>query len=76
MPFFSKVFKTKDSSAKKQAKLNGNGHIAPPKPQWTDAWLRTRVSPEEVQELLHGCTNEMKARGEPVLNVKHTIQGF
>jgi hypothetical protein len=68
MPFFAKVFKTRESSAKKQAKLNGNGHVAPPKPQWSDAWLRSEVSPEEVQELLHGCTNEAKARGEQSLS--------
>jgi len=64
MPFFSKVFRSKDSSAaKKQAKENAAEQDAPQKPQWTDAWLRTEVSPEEVQELLRGCTQELKARG-------------
>lgn len=63
MPFFSKVFRSKDSSAaKKQAKENAAEQDAPQKPQWTDAWLRTEVSPEEVQELLRGCTQELKAR--------------
>lgn len=61
MSFFSRVFR-KDGHRKKQ---NGVGPAEPAKPQWTDAWLRTEVSPEEVQELLRGCTQELKARGMP-----------
>jgi hypothetical protein len=62
MPFFSKAFKSKDKS-KKDANSLTNGHAAPVKPQWSDAWLRTRVDPEEVVELLRGCTQELKSRG-------------
>ncbi|KAG9237347.1 hypothetical protein BJ875DRAFT_438507 [Amylocarpus encephaloides] len=36
--------------------------VAPPKPRWEDAWTRTTVEPEEVQELLRGCTLELKSR--------------
>lgn len=32
-------------------------------PSWEDAWARNSVEPEEVQELLHGCLLEVKARG-------------
>ncbi|POS86913.1 hypothetical protein EPUL_003213, partial [Erysiphe pulchra] len=32
-------------------------------PTWEDAWARNSVEPEEVQELLHGCLLEVKARG-------------
>ena len=64
MPFFSKVFKGRDSASKKNAKPLTNGVNAPEKPQWSDAWLRTRVDPEEVVELLKGCTVELKSRGE------------
>jgi hypothetical protein len=61
MPFFSRVFKGKDSASKKD--------IAPTpkvtkKPQWSDAWVRTRVDPEEVVELLRECTVELKSRGK------------
>ncbi|KAL2008878.1 hypothetical protein VTN00DRAFT_7072 [Thermoascus crustaceus] len=63
MTFLAKVFRSKDSSAaKKQAKQNTPEQEAPAKPQWTDAWLRTEVIPEEVQELLRGCTQELKGR--------------
>ncbi|EEH48105.1 uncharacterized protein PADG_04189 [Paracoccidioides brasiliensis Pb18] len=63
MSFFARVFRSKDaSSSKKQSKQNGVGQVQQ-KPQWTDAFLRTEVSPEEVQELLHGCTIELKSRG-------------
>ncbi|KAL1968282.1 hypothetical protein VTN77DRAFT_2117 [Rasamsonia byssochlamydoides] len=64
MSFLSRVFRGKDpSSAKKQAKQNAPEDTAPPKPQWTDPYLRTEVAPEEVQELLRGCTQELKSRG-------------
>jgi len=63
MPFFSKAFKSKDKS-KKDANPLVNGYGAQAKPQWSDAWLRTRVDPEEVVELLRGCTQELKSRGQ------------
>ena len=61
MPFFSRVFKGKDATTRKA--------VAPvpkttKKPQWSDAWVRTRVDPEEVVELLRECTKELKSRGE------------
>ena len=62
MPFFSKVFKSKDGQAKKASAPVANGNTYK-KPQWSDAWIRTRVDPEEVAELLHLCTAELKSRG-------------
>ncbi|EXJ56731.1 hypothetical protein A1O7_07075 [Cladophialophora yegresii CBS 114405] len=61
MPFFSKVFKSREGQAKKNVApvANGDSHK---KPQWSDAWVRTRVDPEEVAELLHLCTAELKSR--------------
>ncbi|KAL8653837.1 MAG: hypothetical protein Q9210_001867 [Variospora velana] len=50
------------SKSKSQPHLNGNAPTPPPKPRWADAWLRKDVEPDEVQELLRGCTNELKAR--------------
>ena len=70
MGFFSK-FKGKSSSggdttpkkAKKAPQANGAVPAPPPKPRWDDAWTRKQVEPEEVQELLRGCTVELKSRG-------------
>ncbi|KAK2781134.1 hypothetical protein FQN52_001781 [Onygenales sp. PD_12] len=64
MSFFSRVFRSRDASgSKKQTKQNGINQTTPAKPQWTDAFLRNEVSPDEVHELLHGCTIELKSRG-------------
>lgn len=65
MPFFTRVFRSKDSNSitKKAPKAPVIEDQAPPKPIWTDAWQRTEVAPDEVQELLRGCTQELKARG-------------
>ena len=64
MPFFSRVFRGKESNAnKKQAKAATITDLAPAKPKWTDAWQRTEVAPEEVQDLIRGCSRELKARG-------------
>lgn len=63
MPFFSRVFRSKDSSASKKAAKQTAAQEAPAKPKWTDAYQRTEVAAEEVQELLRGCTQELKSRG-------------
>ncbi|KAI4257284.1 MAG: hypothetical protein LQ352_001696 [Teloschistes flavicans] len=64
MPFFSRLRGGGPASkSKKQPNLNGTAPPPPPpKPRWPDAWLRKDVEPEEVQELLRGCTNEIKSR--------------
>lgn len=52
--------------SKKKANTQANGAVVPvppPKPLWGgDAWTRKEVEPEEIQELLRGCTNELKSR--------------
>lgn len=52
--------------SRKKAGHYANGVVAPappPKPLWEgDAWARKEVEPEEVQELLRGCTHELKSR--------------
>lgn len=68
MPFFSKVFKNRDGSVpstkgKKSAHTVDAGTLQPQKPLWQDAWLQTEVEPEDIQELVRGCTQEMKSRG-------------
>ena len=63
MPFFTKVFRGKDSGSKKDITQDGSNEETPKKAKWEDAWMRKDVGPEEVQELLRGCTHEIKARG-------------
>ena len=52
--------------SKKKADSYTNGVVVsapPPKPLWEgDAWTRNEVEPEEIQELLRGCTIELKSR--------------
>lgn len=58
--FLNRVFK-RDANSKRT-----NGPVVseqPSKPTWTDGWARTEVDPEEVQELIRGCTTEVKSRG-------------
>ncbi|OOG00186.1 hypothetical protein ASPCADRAFT_204075 [Aspergillus carbonarius ITEM 5010] len=63
MPFFTRVFRSKDTNVSKKAtKAPEVEDKGPAKPTWTDAWQRTEVAPEEVQQLLRGCTQELKAR--------------
>ena len=66
MPSFFSRLKGKDGPAKvskKKGALQTSVNDAPPKPRWEDAWTRKTVDPEEVQELLRGCTLELKSRG-------------
>ncbi|KAJ5475527.1 hypothetical protein N7539_007814 [Penicillium diatomitis] len=61
--FFSRVFRSKDANgANKQAKPAAAANSLPARPKWTDAWARTEVAPEEVQDLVRGCAQEIKAR--------------
>lgn len=63
--FFSRL-KGKDGPAKVTKPKKGAPTpvtVALQKPQWEDAWMRKTVEPEEVQELLRGCTLELKSKG-------------
>ncbi len=66
MSFFSNLFKKDGATSSKGSKNLQNGHAAsaPLKPRWEDAWTRKDVGPDEVHELIHVCTQEMKSRGE------------
>ena len=69
MPFFKNVFKSKDPS-RSGSKAEASSEPAP-RPRWEDAWSRKEVAPEEIQELVHVCTQEMKSRGrcKPALTI-------
>ncbi|GAM86453.1 hypothetical protein ANO11243_044670 [Dothideomycetidae sp. 11243] len=67
MPFFSKVFKSKDgqsANAKRNAGYTAVDHEPPSKPRYASNWDSTEVVIEEVEELVRACTNEMKSRAE------------
>ena len=78
------------------SRLKGNGRLKskkgrlgqladqqPQKPRWEDAWTRKTVEPEEVQQLIRFCTEELKARGmtsnfdfaAPTLHMKWPLSG-
>ena len=59
MPSLFSRFKSKDKKKKGQQLTDA----APAKEVWEDAWTRKTVEPEEVQELIKLCTDELKARG-------------
>lgn len=71
MPFFSRVFgKNKDAASSNSAKAKSQPHrngaptpAPPPKPPVEDPWELKEVSCEEVQDLLHYASLEMKSRG-------------
>lgn len=75
MPFLARVFRIKDSHTPKKTKAPVVEDNGPSKPKWTDAWQRTEVSPEEVQDLLRGCTQELKARGRFPLSFLPFLSG-
>lgn len=66
MPLFSR-FKNKGAqpaSKNKNALDQLNGETAPPqKPRYQSTWNSKTVVPDEVEELVHACTAEMKSRG-------------
>lgn len=66
MPFFSR-FKNKGAQPASKSKTTSdftNGKpTAPYKPRWQASWNSKSVEPEDVEELIHACTAEMKSRG-------------
>lgn len=81
MPFFKK--KQKDASpiaaAPKQSpnpnvpkQTPTSPPIAPSQrdiPKREDGWMKKEVTPEDVQELLHLCTQALKQRGTPLIRL-------
>ncbi|KAI0521573.1 hypothetical protein F5B22DRAFT_634481 [Xylaria bambusicola] len=60
---FSRI---RGKDGKPKSKKNGYAESTPQlttKPRWEDAYARTSVEPEEVQDLVNRCTVELKARG-------------
>lgn len=68
MPGFFSRLKSKDGTTTKVPKTKKGAQQPsfveePAKPKWEDAWTRNDVEPEEIQELIRGCTLEVKSRG-------------
>lgn len=67
MPGLFSRIRGKDGQGKTKSKKGANvddlTHQLPQKPTWEDAYARTSVDPEEVGELIHACSEELKARG-------------
>lgn len=67
MPSIFSRLKSRDGSTKSKSKKHGAANDADgnqsQKPRWEDAYARTSVEPEEIQELVKLCTAELKARG-------------
>jgi len=64
MPSFVRWFRHRDSAKSRKLADQNDGTLVPPKPSWQEAWSRKEVKPDEVVELIHECTQEMKSRGE------------
>ncbi|XP_044720013.1 morphogenesis protein (Msb1) [Hirsutella rhossiliensis] len=61
--FFSRLKGRDGAKSKKRNALDAPGGLQLQKPKWEDAYMRKTVEPEEIHELLHYCTAELKARG-------------
>lgn len=59
--FLNRVF-SRDKASKKSAVTTVEE--APRQTRWEDGWARSEVAPDEIQELLRGCTHEIKLRGK------------
>jgi hypothetical protein len=62
MPSFLRVFR-RDADAKAKKNALAAAAAQPAKPKWEEAWSLKEVQPEEVQQLIRVCTQEMKSRG-------------
>ncbi len=80
MPGFVSRLKGKDGptkiKSKKNAHLNQLTDQLPPKPRWEDAFARKTVEPEEIQDLVWRCTEELKARGMTSISLPLPVSGF
>ncbi|KJZ77455.1 hypothetical protein HIM_03179 [Hirsutella minnesotensis 3608] len=64
MPGLFSRLKVRDGAkSKKKNALDDSASSHLQKPRWDDAYTRKTVDPEEIHELLHYCTAELKARG-------------
>ncbi|KAH6847472.1 hypothetical protein B0I37DRAFT_145661 [Chaetomium sp. MPI-CAGE-AT-0009] len=62
MPSLFSRLKGRDGKSKSKKGAGDELSQQPPKPRWDDAWARKTIDPEEVQQLLRFCTEELKAR--------------
>ncbi|KAI9171774.1 Morphogenesis-related protein MSB1 [Paramyrothecium foliicola] len=58
---FSRL-KAKDGSKSRKKDAGQSADLLSSQPKWTDAYARTSVEPEEIHELIHCCTVELKTQ--------------
>ncbi|KAK5131303.1 hypothetical protein LTR08_001142 [Meristemomyces frigidus] len=78
MPLFSRLKSKGAKSASKskiQPALTSGPPAAPQKSRWQSSWNSKTVALEEVEELIHACTAEMKSRAE-ALNTPFLLLPF
>ena len=63
MPSLFSRLKGNGKLKSKKGALDQLANQQPQKPRWDDAWTRKTIEPEEVQQLIRFCTEELKARG-------------
>lgn len=66
MPSLFSRLKGKDAGklkSKKGANHDALADLQPLKPKWDDAYTRSTIEPEEIQDLIRRATEELKARG-------------
>ncbi|KAK4035384.1 hypothetical protein C8A01DRAFT_38122 [Parachaetomium inaequale] len=62
MPSLFSRLKGNGKLKSKKGALDQLANQQPQKPRWDDAWTRKTIEPEEVQQLIRFCTEELKAR--------------
>ncbi|KAK7750102.1 hypothetical protein SLS62_007970 [Diatrype stigma] len=64
MPSLFSRMRSRDGPKKsKKANPESLTHQLPNRPRWEDAYTRSTVEANEIQELVRRCTEELKARG-------------
>jgi hypothetical protein len=60
---FSRLKARDGAKSRKKDAGQSSADLASLQPKWTDAYARTSVEPEEIHELIHCCTVELKTQG-------------
>lgn len=61
MPFFK--LKSRQPKAKPAPEATNGKPTAPVRARWQSTWTSNEVNPDEIEELVHLATAEMKLRG-------------
>lgn len=76
MPLFSRLRSKGATPAKEKSQAEAENFFPPPvpaQPKYQSTWTSKEVVPEEVEELIHCATAQMKSRGTVI---SHALQGL